>query len=303
MPVLLPGSNSWHSSYQFHSAAAIPFFFLLPARLPLQHRLQELPGLRPPGFRPRSPSFGGQVGPTSRRLHHILRRADGLVQAGRVASPSREGIDEIRRTHAAFTRQRPKSRSHRFRDFELQLVYVDEGQLVFVVDAASGTALAGRSSDGVADNLWQLADEAIDCRFDAAHILSHVVHLALNAAEACLDRSEIVAVAAGLFENMAGDDLLALDLAFDNADAGLELFAGYVGHSQISHKSTRVYSMGCSALSRRLVLDSGLARKRAPRNDGGYFAACTRFRGFSFRSIRLRADALRRTRHRPYSAA
>ena len=48
--------------------------------------------------------------------------------------------------------------------------------------------------------------------------------------QAGFDSRQIVAVA-GLFEDIAGDDLFPLDLAFEHADTGLEFLSGHIyGH-------------------------------------------------------------------------
>jgi hypothetical protein len=57
------------------------------------------------------------------------------------------------------------------------------------------------------------------------------VELLLEAIEAAQDRCQIVAVAAGLLQNVAGDELLALDLALDDGDARFKL--GELSHSHV----------------------------------------------------------------------
>src|SRR5436853_3511250 len=91
--------------------------------------------------------------------------------------------------------------------------------------------LAGSGlSAALAQNLaHHVADHARKCRREsrdrapqssevlphAAHVLRHHVHLAFHAVKAGLDRGEIVAVVASLFENMARDQLFAFHLAFE----------------------------------------------------------------------------------------
>jgi hypothetical protein len=100
-------------------------------------------------------------------------------------------------------------------------------------------------------------DIAHDFAHDGRNILPQAAHLALQVVEPALqaveplvvavetgfDRRQIVAVATGLFEDVARDRFLAFDLALDDVHAGLEvveLFPGYVRrHSRSPNRSIR----------------------------------------------------------------
>src|SRR6185312_3670948 len=73
------------------------------------------------------------------------------------------------------------------------------------------------------------AIQSIDFPIHAVDLPIHAVDFALDPVEPRFDRREVVAVAAGLFENVARDHLLALDLALDDTDARFEFFAGHLG--------------------------------------------------------------------------
>jgi hypothetical protein len=69
---------------------------------------------------------------------------------------------------------------------------------------------------GLADDLGQASGQIVDLFLEARDRMRRVpqidgVELLLEAIEAAEDRRQIVAVAAGLFQNMAGDEFFALD--------------------------------------------------------------------------------------------
>src|SRR5947199_13809 len=83
-------------------------------------------------------------------------------------------------------------------------------------------ALAQHLAHDVADHGGKVGREAGDHSPQAGQVLPHAAHvlrqdvdLAFHAVKAGLDGSEIVAVVASLFENMARDQLFAFDLAFE----------------------------------------------------------------------------------------
>src|SRR5262245_13105387 len=57
---------------------------------------------------------------------------------------------------------------------------------------------------------------AVQARFDGRQIVALTV-------QASFDRRQVIAIPAGLFEDVAGNHLLAFDLALDNVDARLEM--------------------------------------------------------------------------------
>jgi hypothetical protein len=91
--------------------------------------------------------------------------------------------------------------------------------------------------------------------------LDQVVDLGLDPIKTRPDGGEIVAVAPRLFEDVAGDHLLALDLAFKNADAGFEFLAGDIAHSGATVAACLLFIISQVALtSRRYSAASFLGR-------------------------------------------
>src|SRR5712671_5017048 len=84
--------------------------------------------------------------------------------------------------------------------------------------AVSALAAARRRgvAHGFAHDLWQVAHQTVDGRLQS-------VDLALDAIKPGLDCCKVVAVSPGLLKNMAGNHLLAVDLAFENIDACLKM--------------------------------------------------------------------------------
>ena len=80
----------------------------------------------------------------------------------------------------------------------------------------------------------------------------HTVQARLDPIQAGFDGRQIVAVAAALFKDVASDHLLAFDLAFEHADAGLEFLPGD-GH--LVRLSGKRYKKGqrLSALAARTI--------------------------------------------------
>ena len=81
-----------------------------------------------------------------------------------------------------------------------------------------------RSADSIPDNFRQITHQPLQRMLYATEVLREVVNLAFNPIETRFNRSEIVAVAPALFENMARDQLFALDFAFK----GLEFLSGHM---------------------------------------------------------------------------
>jgi hypothetical protein len=64
---------------------------------------------------------------------------------------------------------------------------------------------------------------------DPVDFLVQPVDLFLNTIEPCFDRSEVVAVPPGLFKDVAGNELLALDLLFER----LKFLSGHVRRHRV----------------------------------------------------------------------
>jgi hypothetical protein len=109
-----------------------------------------------------------------------------------------------------------------------------------------------------------LAVQAIDFTIQLIDFPIDAVDFALDPVEWRFDRGEVVTVAAGLFEDVARDHLLALDLAFDDADARLEFFTGHLGSPMVLSSwliVTLARSAGpCGGFATEAAFDSGLRR-------------------------------------------
>jgi len=86
------------------------------------------------------------------------------------------------------------------------------------IEAAESALAAARRrgvAHGFAHDLWQVAHQTVDGRLQS-------VDLALDAIKPGLDDGQVVAVEPGLFENVARDEILALEPAVEDADAQRE---------------------------------------------------------------------------------
>src|SRR5689334_8223684 len=88
----------------------------------------------------------------------------------------------------------------------------------------SFVALAQHLSHDIRNHGRQVARQAVHLHIHSVELPLQPIDLLLHAVEPRLDCRQIVAVAAGLLEDMPCDELLALDLALEN----VELFSGHV---------------------------------------------------------------------------
>jgi hypothetical protein len=73
--------------------------------------------------------------------------------------------------------------------------------------------------------------DAIQPYLDAIQARLDAIQARLNAVKSGSHSGEIIAIASRLLKNMARDHLLAVDLAFEHADASFELLSGHLcGH-------------------------------------------------------------------------
>src|SRR6202035_3964974 len=75
------------------------------------------------------------------------------------------------------------------------------------------------------DDLGQVPAQVVELPLEAVELTLEAIELLLDPIESGFDRRQIVAVAACLLENMASDQLLAFNLAFQRN----ELFSGDLG--------------------------------------------------------------------------
>src|SRR5262245_49318352 len=77
----------------------------------------------------------------------------------------------------------------------------------------------------------ELAIQRVHLLLQSVDLLLQAVDLALDAIEAGFDRGQVLAVAAGLFKDVTGDELLTFDFALDDAHARLKFVPGDIrGH-------------------------------------------------------------------------
>src|SRR5207302_4471454 len=105
------------------------------------------------------------------------------------------------------------------------------------------TASSQNFAHGLPDDFGQITRQSFDRYFQAIDVVSHVINLPLDAIEARLDGCQIVRIAACLFEDMAGHELLAFDLALHYTNARLEFFPGHVGRHGWSLAPVRIASL------------------------------------------------------------
>jgi hypothetical protein len=79
-------------------------------------------------------------------------------------------------------------------------------------------ALAPDLTHDIGDHPGQALGEIVDLATELVDFAVHAVNFLFDTTEARLYGSEVVAVAAGLFENMARDELLALDFTFEDVE-------------------------------------------------------------------------------------
>jgi len=82
----------------------------------------------------------------------------------------------------------------------------------------------------LADNRRQITPQTVQISAQTAHFVFQVVEPLVVAVEAGFDGCQIVAIATGLFEDVASDRFLALDLTFDDIYARLEVVELFPGH-------------------------------------------------------------------------
>ena len=88
--------------------------------------------------------------------------------------------------------------------------------------------LAHHLADDFRQGLCQIINLVAQTAELGIEVVGKPVHFVLNTIQTCFDSGKIVAIAAGLFENMARDHFLAFDLALDEPNTRFELFPDYI---------------------------------------------------------------------------